>query len=128
MLNRQHQTFLKKYFSPDEHYSKEDAPVAWFQYSTKVTSKDIDRVLNTSNTELQRTVLKTNNITPDHITKVLSDPVKHDKYNRELAAKHLNVTRENLLHILQNPHEHYMVKSAAISNPNYKKYFPNGHE
>ena len=128
MLNRQHQTFLSKYFLPDEHYSKEESLVAWFRHSTNVTSNDVDKALRTSNSELHRTVLKTNNITPEHITKVLSDPINHDKYNRELAAKHPNATRENLLSILQNPHEHYIVKSAAKENPNYTKYFPNGHE
>lgn len=124
MLEQVHQRFLGKYFLPHKHYSIVDAPIA-VGLSSQSSQRELDEVMKIPSEDniIQYWTLGNPNISQLHINTALHSS---DIDLNWTAAEHPKISKENLLIALN--HKHSDVRHAALSNPNYKKYFPNGHE
>ena len=73
-LDEEHQDFLAKYFKADDHYTKEEAPVAWLENSKNVTRKDIDDAMDHADPMIRRSAIGNHIADETHIDKALDDP------------------------------------------------------
>ncbi len=120
-LLRNHQRFLEKYTLSDAHYTYEDCPLLYLKQSKEVTKEHLDKALNDTNTDVRLAAASNLNASKEHLDKALND---RSEGVRAAAVSNPNATKE---HLDKVKHDFYFVKSAAKTNPNYAKYFPNGY-
>ena len=85
------------------------------------TSSHLDRAINDDHRYVRSSAARNPNATKEHLDKAFGD-----EYSvRQAAASNPNCTKEHLAKALGD--DHYYINVTATKNPNYKKFFPNGH-
>lgn len=107
-MNLTHQKFLGTYAEPDEHFSFDANPYAYFVSGAETSKEQLNKALDNEDINVRYRAMEQPNIDIEHIDKAINDP---HPYIRELAIRHPLSTREHVERGLAD--EHTVVHKSA---------------